>query len=73
MVTPRPAKSFTLRVTMVRSCSSAVAAIMPSGAPRASQTTVASHQAYPIAPQSPALQAKHAVETEAPDGVRATL
>src|ERR1019366_9148241 len=36
--TPRPAKSFTFRVTSVRSCSRAVAAIMPSavlrGVPR---------------------------------------
>ena len=32
IVTPAPAKSFTFRVTSVRSCSRAVAAISPSGA-----------------------------------------
>jgi len=34
IATPKPAKSLTLRVTTVRSCSMAVAAIMPSGALR---------------------------------------
>src|ERR1019366_481087 len=50
--TPRPAKSFTFRVTMIRSCSRAVAAIKPSGALMGCPFNGTALRVCPIFPQS---------------------